>query len=285
MARNPPSPLSLSRESIKNVTKEIIRKYQLKSPCESCHNFSRCALVGSAAFTVMGPHCTRKCGFCVAKHDKKPQRPDPEEPERLALTVRALGLRHVILTSVSRDDLNDKGAGHFAKCIRSVRMWNPHTAIEVFIPDFGCERELIKKVVDAKPDIIGHSIETVKRLQPVVRDRKAGYRESLRVIRMIRDLSDSVIIKSSFMIGFREERYEVLAALRHLRKAGADIVSIGQYIRPTKNHLRVMEYVPKDIFEFYEREAYQLGYRHVVAKPQATHSYPSREMLLFMNRA
>ena len=284
MARSSPSPLRVSRESIMNVTKDIIRKYHLKTPCETCSNFSRCSLVGSAAFTVMGPHCTRKCGFCAVKHHKKPKRPDRLEPERLAVTVRALGLRHVILTTVSRDDLKDMGATHLAECIHSVKCLNPGTVVEVFIPDFNCRRELIKKVVDARPDIIGHSIETVRRLQPIVRDRKAGYRESLRAIRTIRSLSRNIIIKTSLMIGFRENRYEVLGALRNLRKAGADIVSIGQYNRPSKNHLRVLEYVSKDIFEFYEREAYQLGYRHVVSKPGAMHSYPSNEMLLLMNR-
>ncbi|NYZ77605.1 lipoyl synthase [Candidatus Micrarchaeota archaeon] len=283
MANSPPVPAKASRESIKEVTTEIIRKHDLRSPCEACRNFSRCSIVGSAAFTLMGPHCTRNCKFCVIKHNKKPGRLENEEPERLAATIRALGLRHVILTSVSRDDLDDMGAEHFARCIRAIKRWNPHTAVEVSIPDFSGKKELIKKVVDAGPDIIGHSIETVRRLQPVVRDGMHGYGQSLRTIRAIRELSRDMIIKSSLMLGFREQRFEVLAALRHLRKAGTDIVTIGQYLRPTKNHLQVLEYVPKDAFEFYEREAYQLGYKHVIAKSSATHSYPSREMLALMH--
>jgi len=282
MARNPPPRMRADRESIKTVTKDIIRRNGLKTPCESCHNFTRCSIVGSAAFTVTGPHCTRNCKFCSVKHHKKPKRPDMNEPHRLAAAVRSLGLRHVVLTAVSRDDMKDFGADHFANCVREVRIWNPNTLIEVFIPDFGGRKDLIKKVMNARPDIIGHSVDTVRRLQPVVRDRKSGYRESLRVIRMIRNLSKNIIIKSSLMLGFRETRYEVLGALRNIKKAGADIMVMGQYMRPSKNHLRVLEYVPRDTFEFYEREAYQLGFRHVISKPQATHSYPSKEMLMLM---
>ncbi len=285
MARHSPSPPKASRESIKSVTKDIIRRHALKTPCETCHNFSRCSVIGSATFTLMGPHCTRKCKFCSVKHHKKPKRPDLEEPKRLAMAVRALGLKHVVLTAVSRDDLKDMGAAHFAKCIRAVKMLNPDTIIEVFIPDFSCNKEYIKRIIDARPDIVGHSIETVKRLQPIIRDRKSGYRQSLNVIRTMRRLSKKIIIKSSLMVGFRENRYEVLAALRHARKAGTDIISIGQYLRPTKNHLRVLEYVPRDTFEFYEREAYQLGYKHVISKPLANHSYPSKQMILLMNSA
>ena len=280
MARNPQH---ASRESIKSVTKEIIRKHNLKTSCEGCRNFSRCSVIGSATFTLMGSHCTRNCKFCSAKHHKKPKRPDKEEPKRLAVAVRSLGLKHVILTSVCRDDLKDMGASHFAACIRTVKMLNPNTIVEVFIPDFACNPEYIKQIMSAGPDIIGHSIETVKRLQPIIRDRKAGYRQSLNTIKTIRKMSKKIIIKSSLMLGFREERYEVLAALRHIKRAGADIITIGQYLRPTKNHLRVLEYVPRDTFEFYEREAYQLGYRHVIAKPSANHSYPSREMLMLMD--
>lgn len=284
MARKSRSPRRASRESIKSVTKEVIRKHALKTPCESCHNFSRCSVLGSANFTLMGPHCTRNCKFCSAKHHKKPKKPDKDEPKRLAMAVRTLGLKHVVLTSVVRDDLKDSGSNHFARCIRAVKILNPNTVIEAHIPDFSCDREYIKRVMDAGPDIIGHSVETVRRLQPIVRDRRAGYRQSLKTIRTIRNLSRKIIIKSSLMVGFRENKFEVIAALRHIRKAGADIITIGQYMRPTKNHLRVLEYVPRESFEFYEREAYQLGYRHVTAKPRANYSYPSREMLMLMNR-
>ena len=194
-----------------------------------------------------------------------------------------LGLSHVVLTSVSRDDLKDLGAGYFARCISEIKWRNPNVVVEAFIPDFQGRSDLIRKVMKARPDIIGHSLETVKRLHPIVRDKKSGYRKSLQVIRTMRDMNKRIIIKSSLMLGFREYRYEVIAALRHLRRAGVDIVSIGQYIRPTKGHLRVLEYVPTDTFEFYEREAYQLGFKHVVSRPLAKHSYPSSEIIRFMS--
>lgn len=283
MAIIPQRPAHASRESIMSVTKDIIRKQNLKTPCDTCRNFSRCSVIGSATFTLMGPHCTRNCKFCSVRHNKKPGKPDAEEPKKLAMTVKTLGLKHVVLTSVCRDDLKDLGASHFAKCIRSVRMLNPNTIIEVFIPDFACNGEYIRKVMEAGPDIVGHSIETVKRLQSIVRDRKAGYRQSLNTLKTMRKISKKIIIKSSLMLGFREQRFEVIAALRHMKRAGVDIITIGQYLRPSKNQLRVLEYVPRDTFQFYEREAYQLGYKHVIAKPLANHSYPSREMLMLMN--
>jgi len=270
-------------ESIKTTAKEFIRSRELASPCQSCHNFSRCIKVGTASFTIMGPHCTRNCRFCSVKFHNRPRKPDVEESERIAELVSSMGLRHVVLTAVSRDDLKDMGAGYFARCISEIKWRNPDVIVEAFIPDFQGRKDLIKKVLDAKPDMIGHSIETVKRLQPIVRDRKMSYRTSLNVLRSIRELDMKIIMKSSLMLGFREYRYEVLAALRHLRRAGVDIVSIGQYLRPTKGHLRVLEYVPRDVFEFYEREAYQLGFRQVVSRQLAKHSYPSREMIRFIH--
>ncbi len=284
MANNPPISLKRDIESIKKVTSEIIREYGLKTPCLYCRNFSRCAFIGSIAFIVGGQYCTRNCRFCIIKHHKKPLKPDREEPERIAAAVRALGLRHVVLSSVSRDDLEDMGAGHLARCIMAVKLWNRGTFVEAFIPNYGGRRDLIKKIVDAKPDIIGHGIETVKRLQHIVRDGQNRYYESLQTIKAIRELSKEMIIKSSLMLGFREEKTEVLATLRHLRKAGVDMITIGQYLRPTKNNLRVLEYVPRDVFEFYEREAYQLGYKYVLAKPTATYSYLSDRMLALLNR-
>lgn len=283
MANSVAYPPHTGIESIKTAAKEVIRSKELVSPCESCHNFSRCINVGTASFTIMGPHCTRNCRFCITKHHRKPKKPDIEESEKIAEMVDTLGLKHVVLTSVSRDDLRDLGAGYFARCISEIKWRNPDVIVEAFIPDFQGRRDLIRRVLKAGPDVMGHSLETVKRLQPIVRDKQAGYRKSLQVIRTMRELDKSIIIKSSLMLGFREYRYEVLAALRHLRRAGVDIISMGQYIRPTKSHLRVLEYVPKDVFEFYEREAYQLGFRHVVARPLAKHSYPSREIIRFMN--
>ncbi len=270
-------------DSIKTAAREVIRNKQLTSPCSSCHNFSRCIHVGTASFTIMGPHCTRNCRFCSSKYHKRPKKPDIEESEKIAEMVDTLGLSHVVLTSVSRDDLKDLGAGYFARCISEIKWRNPNVVVEAFIPDFQGRNDLIKKVLKARPDIIGHSLETVKRLHPIVRDRNSGYRKSLQVLRTIRDMNKRIIIKSSLMLGFREYRYEVIAALRHLRRAGVDIVSIGQYLRPTKSHLRVLEYVPADTFEFYEREAYQLGFKHVVSRPLAKHSYPSTELIRFMS--
>jgi lipoic acid synthetase len=283
MANSVAYPPQIGIESMKTAAREVMRSQELVSPCESCHNFSRCIKIGTAAFTIMGPHCTRNCRFCSAKYHRRPKKPDIEESERIAETVDAMGLRHVVLTSVSRDDLKDMGAGYFARCISEIKWRNPGIIVEAFIPDFDGRKDLIKKVLKAKPDIIGHSLETVKRLHPIVRDRRAGYRKSLQVLRTIRQTDRNIIMKSSLMLGFREYRYEVIAAMRHLRRTGVDILAIGQYIRPTKSHLRVLEYVPRDVFEFYEREAYQLGFRHVVARPLAKHSYPSTEMIRLMH--
>ena len=228
---------------------KIVEKHGLHTICDSgkCPNKAECWSRKTATFMILGDVCTRSCKFCATKTGK-PLPPEQGEPEEVAESIRLMGLKHAVLTSVDRDDLPDGGAGHWAETIRAIRRVNPDTTIEVLIPDFDCRKELLDIVIDAAPDIIGHNIETVERLTPLVRSR-ARYRTSLEVLRYI--ASRGAVAKSGLMLGLGETETEILATLDDLADAGCSIVTLGQYLRPTMKHYPVAEYVTPQKFAMY----------------------------------
>ena len=258
----------------------LMEKYNLHSVCQSAHcpNCMECWSQGTATFMVMGEFCTRGCGFCAVKTLAKPPPPDPDEPENLAKAVQELGLRYVVITSVARDDLKDGGAGHFAECVGALRKRSPSLIIETLIPDFRCRSSSIKKLVDAKPDVISHNIETVERLTKKVRDARAGYRQSIDVLRLARELSKrKIITKSGMMVGLGEKREEVYQALKDVRNTDAEIFTIGQYLQPSPRHVKLMRYVRPETFKLYEKKGYELGFRYMACGPLVRSSYKAGE--------
>ena len=256
------------------VTK-IIGKQGLHTICESgrCPNRVECWSRKTATFMVLGDVCTRACKFC-ATTTGRPLPPDTNEPLRVARSVAAMGLKHAVITSVTRDDLADGGAGHWAEVIRAVRRECPDTTIEVLVPDFGGDYALVDKVLEARPDITGHNLETVARLTPAVRSR-ARYDVSLDVLRYV--AARGHVAKSGLMVGLGEKVDEVLATMDDLRSAGVSILTLGQYLQPTLAHLPVAEYVTPEMFDFYKQEALARGFAHVASGPLVRSSYMAEE--------
>ncbi|RJO65238.1 MAG: lipoyl synthase [Candidatus Omnitrophota bacterium] len=258
----------------------FIREARLNTVCQQAHcpNRGECFSKGEATFLILGNTCTRKCSFCRVEKDRFPQAPDREEPYRLAWTIRQLGLAHVVITSVTRDDLADGGAGHFAASVSSIRSYCPEISIELLIPDFLFNTQAIKTVVEARPDIIAHNIETVPGLYASVRPG-AEYNRSVEVLRYVKELDAQMYTKSGLMLGLGECKEEVLRAFADLRKAGCDFLSIGQYLAPSLAHYPVREYVVPDMFEYYRTEAESLGFLHVESAPYVRSSYRAAEYL------
>lgn len=251
--------------------KQIVASHGLHTICSSgqCPNMGECWGAGTATFMILGEICTRSCKFCATRSGK-PLPLDPGEPLKLAESVKLMGLKHVVITSVDRDDLKDGGAGHWALTISAVKRVNPGITIEVLIPDFDNRSELIILVADAKPEIISHNLETVERMTPIVRSR-ASYPSSLGVIRKIS--ATSCISKSGIMLGLGETRDEILKTMDDLVAAGCEIFTMGQYLQPTKAHLEVSEYIHPDEFERLKDEGLMRGFRIVESAPLVRSSY------------
>ncbi len=235
-----------------------------------CPNQGECWTRGTATFMLLGETCTRSCGFCAVATGR-PAPPDPDEPGSVAETSRRLGLKFVVVTSVARDDLQDGGAGHFAATVRAIRERNPDARVEVLVPDFKGERESIRVVVESGPTVFNHNLETVERLTRRVRVQ-ARYRRSLEVLRIAKDLGQPST-KTGIMLGLGETEDEVVTLLRDAREAGCDILTIGQYLQPTKRHLPVVEFVHPDRFKAFEEAAYGLGFASVFSGPLVRSSY------------
>lgn len=251
--------------------KQIVAAHELHTICSSgqCPNMGECWGAGTATFMILGEICTRSCKFC-ATHSGKPLPPEPAEPSRLAESVKLMGLKHVVITSVDRDDLNDGGAAHWAASISAIKNLNPGITIEVLIPDFDNRIELIQLIADAQPDIISHNLETVERLTPLVRSR-AKYQTSLGVIRKIS--ASGRVSKSGIMLGLGETRDEILQTMDDLVEAGCEIFTMGQYLQPSKAHLEVAEYIHPDEFAGLKIEGEQRGFRIVESAPLVRSSY------------
>lgn len=220
---------------------------------------------------IAGERCTRACGFCAVT-TAKPFALEEDEPQRVAEAVRRLGLKHVVITAVARDDLKDGGANHFARTIQAIRQMDPSIVIEVLVPDFHAQDWCIQIVLDAGPDIFNHNLETVERLTPLVRSR-AKYRTSLRVLKRARDLSPEIVTKSGLMLGLGEDELELFQAMDDLREAGCEVLTLGQYLRPTPKHLPVVEYIEPERFRNYGDIARAKGFRHVASGPLVRSSY------------
>jgi lipoyl synthase len=244
-----------------------------------CPNLSECWSGGTATFMVLGDTCTRGCRFCHVKTGFKGQAVDHNEPEKIAVAVSKWGLKYVVLTSVDRDDLPDQGSGHFAKCISALKNKRPDILVEVLTPDFRGDAFCVKTIVDSKPDVFGHNVETVSRLQKKVRDPRAGYEQSLSVLKQAKELGQTYT-KSSLMLGFGETSDEVSQTLDDLRASGVDVVTFGQYLQPSKNHIPVTEYVSPKMFASYQKMAEEKGFLYCASGPFVRSSYKAGELFL-----
>ena len=261
--------------------KQTIASLGLHTVCEEarCPNIGECWGGGTATIMIMGDVCTRGCRFCSVASGR-PLNLDSEEPERVAKAIKEWGLRYVVITSVCRDDLHDGGADHIAKTTKAIKVQCPKTMVEPLIPDFHCSRHAIKNVVDAGPEVISHNIETIARLSPVVRDSRATYKQSLRVLKIIKDIDSKIYTKSSIMVGLGEKEEEVMQAAKDLRSVGVDIVSIGQYLQPTSRHLPVKEYIRPEKFDSYKESIEKMGFAYVVSGPFVRSSYKAGELFI-----
>ncbi len=257
----------------------ILRRYRLHTVCQEalCPNVAECWGSGTATIMLLGDTCTRVCRFCAVKTGNPFGRVDWGEPERVAMAVEEMGLDYVVLTSVTRDDLPDGGASVFAETIRRIKERSPDTVVEALIPDLNNDVEAIGMVVEAGPEVIAHNIETVERLTRAVRDPRSGYRKSLRTLQIIKELSPKTYTKSSIMLGLGERDEEVIEAMRDLRRVGVDMLTLGQYLRPTKRHLPVKEYVRPEKFKMFERIGLEMGFLYVAAGPLVRSSYMAGE--------
>jgi len=255
----------------------ILEKYHLNTVCDEaiCPNRGKCFHAGTATFMILGKNCTRNCRFCNVT-GAVPETVDPQEPANVAFAVKELKLKYVVITSVTRDDLPDGGAAHFAAVVNSIRRENPQTRVEVLIPDFRGNVEALKKVVECNPDVIGHNIETIPDLYTKVRP-EADYNQSLNVLSNAKKLGYNGKTKSGIMVGLGETEEEVVAVLKDLRNHGCDFLTIGQYLAPSKLHVPVFEYVHPDQFERYKIIAEQLGFEYIASAPLVRSSYLAHE--------
>lgn len=228
---------------------------------------------------IMGDICTRGCRFCSVASGR-PLYLDPEEPEKVSKAIKKWGLSYVVITSVCRDDLPDGGAEHIAKTIKAIEIECPDTIVEPLIPDFQGNHDALKMIVQAGPEVISHNIETVARLSHGVRDARASYDQSLHVLKMIKDMNGRIYTKSSLMLGLGESEEEVVRAAMDLRSAGVDIITLGQYLQPTKRHLPVREYITPEKFDSYKGRVEKLGFLYVVAGPLVRSSYRAGELFI-----
>ncbi|WP_339688849.1 lipoyl synthase [uncultured Pseudoalteromonas sp.] len=265
--------LPKSTERIDGI-KQAMRKHGLHSVCEeaSCPNLSECFNHGTATFMILGAICTRRCPFCDVAHGR-PLTPDAAEPEKLALTIRDMKLSYVVITSVDRDDLRDGGAQHFADCIREIRKYNPKITIEILVPDFrGRMDRALEILIETPPDVFNHNLETAPRLYKLARPG-ADYKWSLELLRRFKEAHPEVKTKSGLMVGLGEEISEIEEVLRDLRAHNVDMLTVGQYLQPSKHHLPVKRYVPPAEFDTLKEYADEIGFTHAASGPFVRSSY------------
>lgn len=259
-------------------TKTLLRNHGLSTVCEEarCPNKGHCFSKPTATFMILGDHCTRDCGFCSVKSGN-PSFVDAEEPERVAEAAHEMGLRYVVITSVTRDDLPDGGASQFAKTIKAVKKGLPLTKVEVLTPDFRGDLNSLETVLDARPDVFNHNVETVKRLYYKVRPQ-ADYWRSISVLRNAKSMAPDIKTKSGLMLGLGETIDEVIDLFKDLRSAGCDFLTVGQYLRPSKKNLPVIEYIRPEVFEELKEAALELGFEFVAAGPLVRSSMNAEDM-------
>ncbi|NUL82433.1 MAG: lipoyl synthase [Armatimonadetes bacterium] len=267
----------LPRPNTVNLVEKMMRDSRLHTVCESarCPNLPECWSKKTATFMILGDVCTRNCGFCAIKTGK-PLAVDAQEPQRVAEIAKEMELKHIVVTSVNRDDLPDEGSGQFAATIRALQQTIPNAIVEVLTPDFKCKAWCVRRVVEAHPDIYNHNIETVDRLSPIVRPQ-AKYQRTLQMLQMVKQMDPSVYTKSGIMVGLGETRDEILKTMEDLRSHNVDALTLGQYLRPTRRHLPVMEYVHPDTFAEYQEIGEKMGFLFVAAGPFVRSSYNAIE--------
>ncbi|MEC7948453.1 MAG: lipoyl synthase [Myxococcota bacterium] len=284
MGRTKPSWLKVKMPGGSRYNRIKSRKAHLKlhTVCEEarCPNIGECWGSGTATFMVMGGICTRGCRFCAVKTRRKGMDLDPDEPRNVAHAIAEMELDYVVLTSVDRDDLEDQGSGHFAACIEQIRLQAPQTMVEVLVPDFSGQEDLMRKVVVAAPDVLAHNVECVERLTPRVRDPRAGYQQSLDMLESIKRMSPAMHTKSSLMVGLGETEPEMIQAMRDMRAVGVDFLTIGQYLQPTKKHLKVEFFVEPQQFDRYEQLGLEMGFTYVASGPLVRSSYKAGEFFI-----
>ncbi|NPA13036.1 MAG: lipoyl synthase [Aquificae bacterium] len=258
--------------------KSILRKHKLHTVCEEafCPNIGDCFSRKTATFMIMGDRCTRSCGYCNVSHDR-PLPLDENEPYSIAKVVKELSLRYVVITSVNRDDLPDGGASHFAKVVQAVREENPDCKVEVLIPDFLGDLNALRTVVSSKPDVINHNIETVPSLFPVVRHR-GDYNRSLEVINHIKLFDSGIVSKSGIMVGLGETLEEIVSVMEDLREVNCEVLTVGQYLQPSKNHHPVKKYYTPQEFKKLEEIGYSLGFKAVFSGALVRSSFHAEEV-------
>ncbi len=262
--------------------KQMFKELNLATVCQEaqCPNISECWAGGTATIMIMGDTCTRGCRFCDVKTLKNPEALDPDEPRKVSYAVSQMGLDYLVMTSVDRDDVPDQGAAHFAETISLLRFMDKNLTVEVLTPDFSGDKELIKKLVDAKPHVFAHNIETVEDLSPMVRDPRADYRQSLLVLKTVKELDSQMITKSSIMLGLGETDEQILQSLRDLREVDCDVVTFGQYLQPRKRHLKVHEFVTPEKFEYWKKVSEDMGFLYVASGPLVRSSYKAGEYFM-----
>ena len=271
---------SFSPDGVARTVRSLVSDLGLATVCESalCPNLGECWSQRQLTFMILGDRCTRSCRFCAIEHGR-PEPLAPDEPRRVAEAARRLGLAHVAITSVARDDLQDEGAGHFVAVIRAVRRRNPACTVEVLVPDFHGREELVRCVLEeGRPDVFAHNLETIERLSGLLRPQ-ASYGRSLNVLGVAASRGEGCLVKSSLMVGLGETPGELARTFGDLRRAGVTHLTIGQYLRPDADHLPVMEYVSPERFRAYERLAYEAGFVWVTAGPFVRSSYHAIEAL------
>ena len=260
--------------------RKTLQKYNLHTVCEeaSCPNVSECWGVGTATIMIMGDVCSRGCKFCNVETGK-PFELDQNEPENVAKAIKDWNLRYVVITSVCRDDLPDEGSAHFAKTIQCIKSECPNIVVESLIPDFSGNEKFIETIVKAKPNVMGHNIETVKRLSPTIRDLRANYNQSLKVLKYVKELDSSIFTKSSLMLGLGESEEEIIQTAQELRAVDVDIITLGQYLQPSLSHLSVKEFVTPEKFYQLKLDLKKLGFLHVESGPFVRSSFRASDVI------
>lgn len=260
--------------------RNLTRPLNLHTVCESarCPNRQKCFSENTATFMILGDICTRNCSFCAVEHGR-PHLPDPQEPDNIVEAVAKLGLRYVVITSITRDDLPDGGASHFADTITAIRQYSPGIVVEALLPDFGGSRSALQTVIDTPLAVLNHNVETVPRLYAEVRPQ-AEYHRSIDLLRQAKILKPGLLTKSGLMLGLGETEREVIEVMKDLRQAGCDLLTIGQYLAPSLKHHRVVRYVHPDEFAEYESIGKQMGFRYTASGPLVRSSYHAAEAFL-----
>lgn len=268
-------------ENYQNI-KEMLGKLNLATVCQEarCPNMGECWAGGTATFMLMGEVCTRGCRFCNVKTGNPKGKIDNLEPEKVGWSIAQMGLTYVVITSVNRDDMEDQGADHFGRTVETIKKNDPELIVEILTPDFQGDVALIKRVVDSKPDVFAHNVETVRRLTPEVRDPRAGYDQSLKVLKQVKLQDSEMYTKSSLMLGLGETDAEIMQTLQDLKKVGCDVVTFGQYLQPSPRHLKVVEYVKPEKFQYWQKVSEDMEFLYCASGPLVRSSYKAGEFFM-----